>query len=624
MIAEKKLTCFPISLKSQWAKHLVRLKLADELNELQSRYSSLFGSSPLPMLGAGPVTHDHLPTDPVYEDDDTKDALDGSSPLDSVVIPPRKVCIISAGVAGLYIAMILDDLRIPNLTYDILESSSRVGGRVLTHKFSDAPHDYYDIGAMRYPQIPIMDRTFDLFKRTNVPLIPYYLDGEACPKLFNDRLYVEGEKDPYHVGVRNGGSVPDHVVDNVTDCLDKAFGPFKKALAHDFKSGWQALMTVDDFSTREYLKRGGPRGTEPKYDFFSIQWMETQDTSTNLFDQAFSESVMDSFDFDYPQEEDVKWSCIEGGTHLLTKAMEKSLKTRVSTGKRVEAISIDRSLHQDGNMRVKCADEGMREGYSTVFNTAPLGCVGRMDLTKLDLHPSQKDAIRSLHYDDSVKVALKFSQPWWITKCGIKSGGVSSTDLPLRTCVYPSYNLHDGAHKPAVLLASYTWSQDATRMGSLLNRPGYPPSEEELVELILRNLAKLHESTITYDEIRKAYTGVYNAYSWSHNPNSAGAFALFGPGQFSNLYPYLSRPTADSKFHFVGEAASVHHAWIVGALDSAYSAVYKFLYRFKLYHHIAILQRRWGDVEELETGKHGTVHLQVALGALQEKYKIQV
>lgn len=136
--------------------------------------------------------------------------------------------------------------------------------------------------------------------------------------------------------------------------------------------------------------------------------------------------------------------------------MEKSLKTPVSTGKRVEAISIDRSLHQDENMRVKCAGDDVREGYSTVFNTAPLGCVGRMDLTKLDLHPSQKDAIRSLHYDGSVKVALKFSEPWWITKCGIKSGGVSSTDLPLRTCVYPSYNLHDGEHKPAVLLASYT------------------------------------------------------------------------------------------------------------------------------------------------------------------------
>ena len=62
-------------------------------------------------------------------------------------------------------------------------------------------------------------------------------------------------------------------------------------------------MEVDDFSTREFLKRGGPDGKQPQYDFFAIQWMETQtqNTSPNPFGQAFSESVMDSFNLDYQQ-----------------------------------------------------------------------------------------------------------------------------------------------------------------------------------------------------------------------------------------------------------------------------------------------------------------------------------
>ena len=38
---------------------------------------------------------------------------------------------------------------------------------------------------------------------------------------------------------------------------------------------------------------------------------------------------------------------------------------------------------------------------------------------------------------------------------------------------------------------------------------------------------------------------------------SSGAFAFFGPGQFRSLYPHLVRPAADSRFHIVGEAASV-------------------------------------------------------------------
>ncbi|KAL7620469.1 hypothetical protein AAE478_009464 [Parahypoxylon ruwenzoriense] len=620
------------NFKDQWAKRLVREKLASELNTLVSKNRDMPRLRPLPFPlppPGSPYTHDNLPADPNYAGDSSVAGPPGGALRDSSGPPPRKVCIVGAGVAGLYIAMILDDLQIPNLTYDIIEANSRIGGRVYTHRFSKEPHDYYDVGAMRYPDIPTMGRTFDLFKRTKMPLIPYYLDGGPnCPNLFNDRLFAAGTADPYNVGVRNGGSVADDVVDNVDEKLEGAFGPYKRELARDFDAGFAKLMAADDFSTREFLKRGGPDGSQPRYDFFSVQWMETQNTSSGLFDQAFSESVMDSFDFDNP-EGDVEWFCIEGGNSLLTDAMARGLNAKVQMGVRVEEISIERRGGEDEhNMSVQCAGESApRGGYSTVFSTTSLGCLGRMDLRTLELHPSQKDAIRCLHYDDSAKVALRFRYPWWIVDCGITQGGVASTDLPLRTCVYPSYNLHDGADKPAVLLASYTWAQDATRIGSLVGSASPtkqpPPDEDELVELILRNLARLHAGHTTYERIRSAYAGVHHGYSWTHDARTAGAFALFGPGQFSNLYPYLTRPAADSKFHIVGEAASTHHAWIVGALDSAYAAVYRFLYRFQLWEYIRLLHERWGDVDELETGQRGTVHLQVMLGSLREDEQVK-
>lgn len=607
------------NVKARWAQRLVREKLSVEINALQENGVTL---AAMPDVGHPQWTHDNLPKDPKYKDGKRRVGGDNT--------PPRKVCIVGAGIAGLYIAMILDSLKVPNLTYDILEANSRVGGRIYTHHFSNEPHDYYDIGAMRFPHIPVMDRTFDLFCRTGMPLIPYYLSGPNTPSLFNDRLYDKSDSDPYHVSIANGGCVPDDVVDNVGDILEQTFGPYKDKLAENFEEGFDELMKVDHFSTREYLKSGGPDGEQRHYDYFSIQWMETMNTSTNLFDQAFSESVLDSFDFDYPKEhkwcsKQPNWCCIEGGTSLLSDAMHKMLNTRVETNKRVERISINRKSNVDGNMLVKCVDETTaRPGYSTVFATPALGCLARMDLRTLELHPSQKDAIRSLHYDDSVKVALQFSYPWWIVDCCITGGGVASTDLPLRTCVYPSYNLKDGSDKPAVLLATYTWAQDANRMGSLINPQHSTNDEEELVELILQNLAQLHAKHTTYERIKTSFTGIYDAYSWSHDPTTAGAFALFGPGQFSNLYPFLSRPTAESKFHIVGEAASAHHAWLVGALDSAYTAVYKFLYRFELRDAIEALQEEWGEVEELETGEHGTVHLQVMFGMLRKEQHVRV
>lgn len=200
---------------------------------------------------------------------------------------------------------------------------------------------------------------------------------------------------------------------------------------------------------------------------------------------------------------------------------------------------------------------------------------------------------------------------------------MASTDLPLRTCVYPSYNIDDGDDKPAILLASYTWSQDATRMGSMIGNAKQsdrgkpkPPSEAELIELIIFDLSLLHQKTTSLPKIKEAFTGEYHAWSWPHDPHAAGAFALFAPGQFSNLYPFLSRPTAQSKFHIVGEASSSHHAWIVGALDSAHGAVYQFLYRYRMWDAMRKLEKNWGKVADLEIGKGGTAHLQVALGAL--------
>ena len=61
-------------------------------------------------------------------------------------------------------------------------------------------------------------RTFDLFKRTKVPLIDYYLDGENTPKRYNGfTVYPpkDGatiEEDPFHVSQSKGGSVPDEYI----------------------------------------------------------------------------------------------------------------------------------------------------------------------------------------------------------------------------------------------------------------------------------------------------------------------------------------------------------------------------------------------------------------------------
>lgn len=174
-----------------------------------------------------------------------------------------------------------------------------------------------------------------------------------------------------------------------------------------------------------------------------------------------------------------------------------------------------------------------------------------MDLSKAELHPVQMDAIRSLKYDACCKVSVRFKTAWWI-KGGIRFGGSAKTDSAIRTCIYPSYNIRDDPDCPAVLLCSYTWAQDAQRMGTLISAWKSGQSEE-LKEVVLKDLAKLHSNFgMTVERLESEFLEMH-AWDWYADPNYSGAFALFGPGQFKNLYPIMTRPTADGNLHFIGE-----------------------------------------------------------------------
>ena len=87
-------------------------------------------------------------------------------PLRSSTDTQQRVTIIGAGAAGLATAIFIHDSckaanrAIPEI--DIYEATDRAGGRVYTYQFTDsadeAVHNYYDIGAMRIPEIVTMDR----------------------------------------------------------------------------------------------------------------------------------------------------------------------------------------------------------------------------------------------------------------------------------------------------------------------------------------------------------------------------------------------------------------------------------------------------------------------------------
>ncbi|KAK6526016.1 hypothetical protein TWF281_011057 [Arthrobotrys megalospora] len=579
------------------------------------------------------------------------------------------VGIIGGGVSGLYAGRLFDWLnqhlsahprsggpKNENLEFEfkILEAANRVGGRIYTHHFSPGNHDYYDVGAMRFPDTEIMKRTSDPFAdvglfRTEQEVVA--AKSKSCETYFNDiqhhkvkheeahlqetkkkkeaRLNMKSEeqdveklksyaeireavkrarkaaknpnqdsdssKDIFFISTKNYGDVPYAYIElGAENLLEYAFGPFKYLMKYNFYVGYQALMRYEEYSVREFLSK------ICKFDFYTINWLETLDSATGWFNLALSEAVLESFTFNSPQvylnpdenghehnheiSPKAQWYCVEGGTGEVIRRLNDKVSGEPEYNRVVIGMKLNKDAPENEKMEVYLKDSHEPRKYHSVINTTTLGCAARMDLKNVGLQTGQKSAIRMLRYSASTKIGVKFTDPWWTQKpFVINEGGVASSDLySARMCVYPSYNINDPPNRPAVLLASYCWGQDAERVGSMIKKTS-PDGEEVLRDCLLRDLARLHhdpkappERNMGYDYvlamIRTKYI-THHAYDWNHDSFVSGAFAMFGPGQYRKMMPHLQRPAAEGRLHFVGEATSNHHAWIVGALESSLRAV---------------------------------------------------
>jgi len=87
--------------------------------------------------------------------------------------------------------------------------------------------------------------------------------------------------------------------------------------------------------------------------------------------------------------------------------------------------------------------------------------------------------------------------------------------------VYPSYPANATGKKVSnTLIATYCWTQDAERMGALINRDG--TARPELINLIFRDLAAVHGKTVEW--LRGFYKdGDYFAWDWSRDPLTMGS-----------------------------------------------------------------------------------------------------
>ncbi|KAK1962107.1 L-amino acid oxidase [Colletotrichum sublineola] len=528
---------------------------------------------------------------------------------------PLKVGIIGGGAAGLYAAILLDSLGID---YDIHEVSDRIGGRIYTYHFDQetwdkstpndpAYYDYYDVGAMRFPPMAYMDRVIG---NKSWSLIPYINQRVSEQNKVVQKHYIFKADNTFRRfnGVTslikdNSSASPDrygvHLFDSTfnaqsaTQLWNNTVKFMIDSLKADFTTGFNLLMEFDSKTVRGYLLDHGFTNSE-------IDWLETVNDATGHYDMmSMSQAVLEQWIFD--SEDPNKWTLINGGMDMLTKGMNLIVKNKPVLRNRVTDIK------KNPNGTLKLIVNGTQEySYAHVISTVPLGALQAINMTELDLSYFEKNAIRTLNYDPSSKIGFKFKTRWWENLAtGPFQGGQSFTDLPIRRCVYPSYGI-DVPNAPGTMIASYVWGQDASRLGSYLNphnpttqAPYQPESIDVMVNLVLRNLAELNG--VSHEYLLSQFEG-YHAYDWYGSAYSNGAFAIFGPGQFSSSLPWLMRPAANGHMHFGGEALSSGHAWIIGAVNSAWRTVLEILNTEGLEDKKKQFIAQWGVIDEVDMG----------------------
>lgn len=469
-----------------------------------------------------------------------------------------RVLVLGAGMAGLTAAM---ELSKAGYEVEVLEYNDRVGGRSWTIRGGDqftelggeTQHCEFDAGHYINPgpwRISHRHRAMlDYCKRLDVAVEPF-IEVNYSAYLHSSRMF--GGKPQ-----RQGKLVPDlqgHIAELLARCseqdrLNGAISAEDAEMLRDVLRSWAGLN-----KDLQYAK--GPESARMRgYDSVSLA-----DGSRTPGDPMTLKEVLGlSLDSDFwaisnhSGYHDLQSPLFQpvGGMDMLAKAMARELPGRIRFGAKVTAVDQDergvRVRYQDlkahGAERVATAD--------WCICTIPLSVLSQIPM---QVGTPMRQAIDSVSYASSVKTGLQFRRKFWEEDDAIY-GGLSHTDLPIRTIAYPSY----GLNRPGsgVLYGAFVFGAYSYEMSGM--------SARERVRLALEYGAQIHPQY--HQEFQNGVS-----VAWHRVPHSLGCFAWWSPQALKQHYPSLR--AIDGRVGLAGEAlASAVGGWQEGAVLSALDLV---------------------------------------------------
>ncbi|ROR27253.1 monoamine oxidase [Mobilisporobacter senegalensis] len=497
-----------------------------------------------------------------------------------------RIGIIGGGLAGLTAAY---ELRKLGAQITIHEANmERIGGRVYTHYFDSERKYYGEFGAMRFPVSH--ETTWHYINLFNLGT-----RSLTSPRR-NNFYYVHNTR------LRTTESVQDilYPLFNLTErerntpwpeLHDYAFNYILEQMAPNVRLELLSILTVysQEIEALMYMSiREALEYLDLSQEAISlISGINSPNGAT--LDISYDEVLQQEYTMDF-----INTYQMDGGNTNLPLAFYNSF-----TAEDLEQYySIPTDMLGTVEYRAGHYVNGIfktNNGKVTLrYNTEPNGkdtlevydyiicCIPFSSLRTVEIKPYfsniKMQSILELNYINAMKTNFLCNQRFWEmdTPFGNMIGGISFTDLPIQSIIYPpDHNLcmWEGAcspEEPGVLLASYNLNQNANRVANM--------EEVRRFEFIKQNVEEVHGLPRGY---LNSIIADYKTVAWYNEPYLRGALAYTLPGQKRTFAYIMKQPEFEQRVYFAGEHISNKHGWMQGSLQTGKAAANE----LALYHY---------------------------------------
>ncbi|WP_271404616.1 flavin monoamine oxidase family protein [Kocuria palustris] len=484
-----------------------------------------------------------------------------------------EVAVIGAGLSGLITAYELMKLGLRPVVYE----AGQIGGRLKTASFDAAPEVVADLGGMRFP---VSGRALYHY----IDLVG--LETEAFPNPLSDVT-------PSTVIELGGQSHYARTPDELPEFFNEVARAWQSAIDDDAEAEQMkdALRDRDTARIKEIWNRLLPRMDEQTFYGFIAESQAFREAGfahreafgqvgfgTGGWDTDFPNSILEILRVVYTDADDGHRRIL-GGAQQLPERLWRHVPDQLEHwpagtslqslhgGAPAGAVSAIRRDETTGELEIT-ERWGRTRRYAAVVTACQSWLLSTRIDTQESLFPAPLwTALERSHYMQSSKTFVMVDRPFWKDvdpETGRDTLSMTLTDRLNRA----TYLLDDGDDKPAVILLSYTWNDDAMKWLSL--------DADQRVELMLHSLKQIYPDV----DIASHIVGQPITVSWESDPNFMGAFKANLPGHYryqQRLFTHFQQddlPEHQRGIFLAGDDISWTAGWAEGAVQTALNAAW--------------------------------------------------